>query len=160
MILFDKLVCYESLDTLPMWNWYLLNKEKDLSQLIAGDDKTITKRRAKRLNALVRTLNEDYVDRFGFDDELLKRLRIEKRIAKLQSKYILTGDRSIITFIKIEENALAELQSDPQEENIYKTKTYVEKILGVPLDLTKISVAEFHVKCELASELAKQQMAA
>jgi hypothetical protein len=165
-----KLDCYESLDTLPMWWWYMITKDGDLRHLCKSKVEAVTENQSKQLLDLFNSLNTDYIKRYGFPDEVLDVLRKEKQLTRLQRKYIRSNiaepgqppksDASLLTFIEIAERELEAITQENKGQHIYKTKTRIESILHVTIDLMKISVAEYHEKCELAGEIIKSKNAA
>lgn len=88
-------------------------------------------------------LQQQHIDEFGVEDSLKERVRITKKLIALNAKFIRTGDRNILNFIKIEE-----LKLNPSSENhfsMYKIANMIERNKRMDIDPKKVTVIKwFH----------------
>ncbi|MBU3681639.1 MAG: hypothetical protein FGM16_06845 [Flavobacterium sp.] len=89
---------------------------------------------------------DGYIERFGLSEDYTKLIEKKKEIAALKVERMVTGQKSLNTFIKIAELELEALQKGDRKDEIdfYESKAQVEKQLGFVLDPKKITVAEFY----------------
>jgi len=99
-------------------------------------------------------MQNEYVEKFGFSESFLEIFRKEKEIAKLIAKKINTGDQSVQTFINIATFEAEEMRKKNLSSNdIYETKTNLERIMGFKINLFETSAAEFFGYIKSAEKL-------
>jgi len=105
------------------------------------------------LNKIWRTIYDEYIEAFGFGETFLEILKKQVDIARLIIEKAVTGDKSIQTFIDVNNYELQEMQKPITEHtNFFKTKAQVEMALGFTFDSKKTSVAEFYSYIEIIKE--------
>lgn len=87
---------------------------------------------------------DEYIDTFGISDDFREYLDTKRKIAIHQADLIITGDRSLETFIEIEQVKLESLFNRKTKQNINEVKVYVEKYMGFRLDEKTVSVKEYY----------------
>jgi len=143
--------CYTTIDTLPVWWWYMVHNENDLSYIrkrrrdVTWWRRIVWRLQAEALERVWESLYDQYIKRFGFSAELLAIVRKQKEIAKLRLKMGLNGDRSQQTFIEI---ANAELQrmldASKSEGDFFSSKPWIEKGMGFQIDLMTTPTAAYY----------------
>ena len=142
---------YDSIETLPIWNWNRISETKDFAWLKKNDDyvpASILKKTWEKIFA-------EFIDRFGWSENFFAQHNKEKEIAFLQHQFIVTGDRSICTFVEIAKKELALINGGGEEDsNFWKSVAFLKQN-GFSFDVKIISVVEFHSYFELIREQRK-----
>ncbi len=149
---------FDSIENLPIWNWNKIQETGDYTYLrIDRINGQVTKSEYKILNSLWEKIFDEYIARFGFSSEFISLMEKKKHIALLQLQFIQSGDRSLITFIELEQKELEQLQAENggEKNSFYKSKTHLEKFLGFQIDVKKTSVVEFHSYIEMIKQERK-----
>lgn len=151
---------YTSIDTLPIWNWVKIHEANDLSYLIKGDDRQVKKKQIKVLDAAWKRIYDEYIKRYGFNQAMLTILRKQKQITKMKVEYWTTGDRTLLTFIEINQRELDKMiESTHSKENFFASKPWMEKLLGFRINIHHVSVAEWMDYAKTCEQLVKKQAA-
>lgn len=143
--LFDSKVldCYDSIDNLPIYNWYKINQSNDFSWLLKN--KRIIKEKEKnKLQEVWQNIFEEYIDTFGMNDSLRKILFLKRDIAVLETDFYLTNDRSLKTKIKIKQYELNKLLSTDKKDSFEEMKSVIGKHQGYRIDDKLVTVKEFY----------------
>lgn len=143
MKLYQKV--FRDIDEMPIYNWNKIHETGDLKYLIKdgfkaeGYEMRFLLRRWKKLY-------EQFIDRFGFSDEFLSILELEKNIALLKIEKAERGDENIQTFIEIDEIKLQKKKAELSnvKSDFFDIKAGVESSLGFHIDPKKCTVVEFY----------------
>lgn len=102
---------------------------------------------------------DGYISRFGLSEDYLKLIEKKKEIAGLKVERMISGQKSLNTFIKIAEIELESLQKGDRKDEVdfYESKAQVEKQIGFVLDPKKITVAEFYSYIKVIKQDNKPQ---
>lgn len=158
---------YQSIEFLPIWNWYEVLKTGDLKHLFRVEtdftdnidsyeklkglsDNFYNKKRLSKLRIYFeKVLNfwdeiqDEYINEFGLEDNFKKKIRLLKEKAILNYEFILTGDRFINTELAIINADLEEIGS-AQGISFYQQKSQLEKHKGgARIDPKKTTVIEW-----------------
>ena len=98
---------YQSIEFLPIWNWYEILKTGDLKHLFISGKGRVN----EKIGLLWDSLQDEYIEVFGLDDKFIKRINLLKQKAILNYEFILTKDRFINTKLSILDADLDELNS-------------------------------------------------
>lgn len=91
----------------------------------------------------VKIYNE-YLKEFGLTSEYKNIKKIERKIAMLKADFIITGRRTILNFINIEEIALKAIKTDLKTgSSLRKNIMHIEKMQGVPKSAKTITVSDY-----------------
>lgn len=135
---------FDSIDTMPIYNWWRIHEDGTYLPLLRSNEITPNRAINKLLASRWEKVYDQYITRFGFAPELLAILEKKKKIAKLKVKRMITGDRSLNTFINIAKEELsALLNQESGKGDFYAVKALVEKQTGFRIDPHQVSVAEF-----------------
>lgn len=148
---------YESIEELPIFNWWNLQSTLDFSYLLKTKkkinliQKIILSRQRKKLYA-------DYIDRFGFGDKYMEMIEKKQRIAIMRIERALENDKSKETFIEIEEEELLNMVIEAQGEslNLYESSAIIGRVLGFRIDVKECTVVEFFHYMKTAQKIQKQ----
>lgn len=99
-----KTLMYSSLDDMPIYNWFKLSNESDYNQLLKVYDKVVTEKNVHIFEERSNQLTQEYLDRFGANQDSEYLLILLKSKIRLQTDLILTGNK----FIKIQINQVEE----------------------------------------------------
>lgn len=157
MILFNhKIDCYDSIYTLPVFNWWMGHKENDVSYVMHAR-KRVNKKQSAFLQTIWKSIYDQYIDRYGFSDDLLDILRKRVEIAKLKvlrAKGVATAD----TDIDIAELDLQKMLDEAHsEDNFFASKPAIQHILGYQINIKTTSVAEYMDCAETAKQMATKK---
>ncbi len=136
---------FSSIDDLPQWNWSQIHKTGNLAYL----KKLNTYRKIEIDNSLVLekiwlSIYDEYLEEFGLSKEYKEILERKKEIARLKNEFIMTDNRSLLNFIKIEELEL-EATFDKSESMSFESVVIgIEKIQKIRLNPKEITVYVYH----------------
>ena len=132
-------VCYNSIEELPIWNWFKVFETSELKHIIKkGEvDESILKEKWQELFS-------EYVDIFGLDDNLVSHIKHEKKVVLLQLEYAIKKKASDLFKIELEMLKAKEKQSDKVQSDFMQVIAQVENALTRNIDEKKISVRKFY----------------
>lgn len=138
---------FESLDDLPIYNFWKIRETGDLVYLFqewkSDEAEAASKRRVWRsvLVDLWRKMDAEFIENFAMTDEFFNRLLIEKKIINLQLEYMISKSSVIRARLKGEQQKL-ELNYHNEESKPVKLHEFIagiEKYIGFQIDEKKIS---------------------
>lgn len=147
--------CYDSIETLPVWNWDKIRSTDNLSFLIMTNEIKVNREKPNKFIEVIlagkwKRIMSEYIDEFGFSNEFLTMLRLQKQLLILTADYYLTDDRKLITDIELKrkEIELIEKMNDKDKLSDLLSVTISLKQLGYPIDEHRTSVKEFYLICK------------
>lgn len=150
-MIFKKLEYYKSLDEMPVWNWFQIQKTNDLKYMLIKIRK-ISDKDKKELEPGLKTLSNEYIDTFGISDEYRQILELSRDIRVLEIDFLLTGDRSLLTMIEIKKVQLKAMAQENKRSDMFKIKMHADKYMGFSIDVKTTSVKEFYTIVESLKE--------
>lgn len=138
---------WESLEELPIRNWYKVLETGDYSYLIQDGKRQVRVLNKKNLEALWKRLQEDFIDRFGLSKKYVSIERKRLSIERLQLKYMSTGDKTLVPVIEVRKR---ELEAMLREQKVEKRQSLEEQVVmleshyGFSIDTRKVSVARYY----------------
>ena len=84
-----KDVYFNSIDELPVWNWWKIQETGDLIYL-RKDGRLEAKRGTVKMWT---EIHDEYLEEYGMTDEFKRNLRLKRDWILKQSKYLVEGDR-------------------------------------------------------------------
>lgn len=141
---------YNNIDTMPIYNYLKVVEDSNYSYLIVknglfGD---ITK--------AFENIQRQLVDRFGISESYAELLELQREICELKCEVAITGNRFQNTFIRIKEAEIERL-NQIKGSTSQEIKIYLEKWLKFPLNLHKLSVAEWFAYIKQFSQSQPQK---
>ncbi len=138
---------YESLDTLPIWNWFYAHRKGDLSILIIEPTFHVE---GELLVERWNQLNNEFIERFGLSESAKDIRRLENRIAKERIRLIETQNLFIKNRIKILENQLKALKgkyssSEKHDNELDEEIISMEQFLKREIDPRCLSTTKFYL---------------
>ena len=136
---------YSSIDDLPQWNWSQVHKTGNLAYI----KKLKSYRKLELDNSLVLEqlwlqIYDEYLEEFGLSKEYKEILDRKKHIARMKNEFIMSSDRSLLNFIKIEELEL-EASFDKSEGMSFESVVNgIEKLQKIPIKIKEITVYEYN----------------
>jgi hypothetical protein len=134
--------CYDSLDA-PVFIWHKVHETRDLSWLLVKRQKVSGLILSRLEKAWVRIYDE-YLEEFGKSEEFMMVKRKEAEISCMQVELILTGDRTLETFIEIAQQELNELRGEMGKGDFMESKIALETKLKFQINLMNTSIREFY----------------
>lgn len=141
---------YQSLDTLPMWNWNEIHAGGDLTLLIES-----RRLRHPYYRQHWAKLYDEFHRRFGMSKPFEEYLHKLKQATILTAEVALTGDAVKLLHLEIIELELADLLKE-KADDFYSNNAALEKFMGFAIDPKKISVAEYYGKIKLMEKAVAQ----
>ena len=133
--------CFNSIDELPIWNWWKCSETSNLIYLHKNSD---YKKEDLSLFELWEDLNNQYFDEFGIGDRLVELMRLKKKWIIKKADYLLNENRFALTELDIIE---AEMQDNSSSANMAKnsdTIIFLEEKLGREINPKEISVKKYY----------------
>ena len=97
---------------------------------------------------------DQYIDRFGMNDDFISYLMKQREISIMKIDRWLNDDRSLETLIDVAELELKEITENGGSD-FFETKSAMEKELGFMIDVKKCSVTEFYSYIRLLNKPKK-----
>ena len=141
---------YESIDELPIYNWFKVHETSSFEYLLYVRKK-LERWEVRRLNELWMVLYKQYIERFGYSEQFIEVMSKKREIALLKVDYITSGDKSLKVFIQIAEKELEEMNG--ADVDFYESKSMLEKSLGFYIDIHKMTVAEYYSHFQVAKKI-------
>lgn len=137
---------YNTIDTLPIFNYGKISELEDLRYLIIQPDyfelPTITEKETAELFKAWEHINDEIINYVGISEDYKSILRIKKAIALMKVELITTGDKSLETLIELKQIELK--NSYPQKKNeLDESIIYIESVLKIPVDVMTCSVKKY-----------------
>lgn len=136
---------YDSLDA-PVYVWEKVHATSDLSWLFVKRDAgiKITKQFVAVLEKAWEKIYEEYISEFGLSEEFITIKQKQIGIALMKCELILTGDRTLETFIEIEEYELGLMQKEIGKSNFMESKIAIENKFKFQVNMRTTTIREFH----------------
>ena len=137
---------YNTIDTLPIFNYGKISELEDLRYLIIQSDyfelPKITEKETEELFKAWEHINDEIINYVGISEDYKTILRIKKAIALMKVELITTGDKSLETLIELKQIELK--NSYPQKKNeLDESIIYIESVLKIPIDVMTCSVKKY-----------------
>lgn len=133
-------VCYNSIEELPIWNWFKVFETNELKHIIKGEgvvEDSILKENWNKLFS-------EYIDIFGLDDNLVSHIKHEKKLVLLQLEYAIKKRPSDLFKIELALTNVKEKQSEKVKSDFMQVIAQVENALERNINERKISVRKFY----------------
>lgn len=139
----NNFIPYNSINDLPVYNWWKLNETGDLIWLLREPCKP-TSIQMGILSEKYSRIMQEFYSVYGISDEYRNILNKQREIALLKCTYIITGDRINETLIDIAKFELSEMVKQETDITFYDIKAIVEKQMGFRIDARSCTVAEYY----------------
>lgn len=148
---------YNSIDTLPVFNWFKVIETGDLKNLVMNPHEVSPKRlKDQELASIWHKIYSEFIDTFGVDDTYKEILLLRCEVDYYKNLMVLEEDRSMLNFIRRAEKQLEALLKDNHETKYDMTSVYVEKYMGFKIDKRSLSVKEYYGYLKAMEEEAKR----
>lgn len=136
---------YDSLDA-PVYVWEKVHESSDLSWLLVKRDAgiKITKQLLSVLQDALEKIYNEYISEFGLSEEFVSIKQKQISIALKKCELIITGDRSLKTFIAVEELELQEMKKEIGKSSFMESKIAIENKFKFQLNMHTTTIREFH----------------
>jgi hypothetical protein len=136
---------FSSIDDLPQWNWNMIHKTGNLAYIkklksyrkVEIDDSLV-------LEQIWLSIYDEYLEEFGLSKEYKDILERKKDIARMKNEFILTDNRSLLNFIKIEELELEATFDKSEGMSFESVVNGIEKLQRIPIKIKEITVYEYN----------------
>lgn len=129
---------YNSIEFMPIWNWNEILKTGDLKHLFINGKGRVS----EKIGNIWDSIQDEYIDTFGLEDNFKKQLRLLVKKTKLNYEFIITGDKFINTKLMILEADIKALESG-KGTSFYELKDHIEKYKGFRIDPKTTTVIEW-----------------
>ena len=130
---------YESIDEMPIYNWFKCVELKDYSYCA----KDRVKADLEACQIKFSELYAEYIDTFGISQQLNDILSLQNEILVLKIDLTLTKDNGIKTFIELKELELAD-KLNVKQSKTNTAKVAIEKYLGFRINEKEVTVKEYY----------------
>jgi hypothetical protein len=136
---------YSSIDDLPQWNWVQIHKTGNLAYLKKLNSyRKVEKDNSTVLEQVWLSIYDEYLEEFGLSKEYKEILERKKGIARLKNEFIMTNNRSLLNFIKIEELELEASFDKSEVMGFESVVVSLEKIQKIKLNVKDITVYDYN----------------
>ena len=133
---------YESIEDLPIWNWWKIAETGQLGYLYKDE-----KEYNKHDNSLVELwskIQDEYLEEFGITDDFKEMLTLKKRWITQKANFLITGERFLLNEIEEIEIDLKEIENTNITVKKDDTVIMLEEKLGRELEPKKMSVKKYY----------------
>lgn len=130
---------YESIDELPLHNWFKINKGE-----IEYCRRDLEKGTSKEDIEFCDKISDSYYDELGIDVEMIRVLDLQKELAEARLDWVITGNNFIKNSINRLEIEIKELIEREPEGNFGETIIHLSKWIGHRIDVRIVTVKEFY----------------
>jgi len=149
-ILHRKINFYESIDTMPIYNFHKFMVTQDYIWLLLDPEQNIKPKHEEKCNKKWEAIYDEYLEHFGISKNYQKVMTQEDKVTKLTIQRWLKDDKTLEAIIKIEKMKLAELTGKKKKGSTFEEDVAViEKYRGIGLDPKKTSVKMFYTYVKL-----------
>lgn len=153
-----ELQLYTKLDTLPLYNWKRLYKEKDLKYLVIKEENrnfTLNQKQYRQLEETWYNIYDEYIIDFGLNKKMIRILDIEKQIALLKCDLWLDNNKFLKNKIRILEKKLDKEKNntiDKKGNDFDRQLVLIEKWLQSSIDPKNISARKYFTYLQMIEE--------
>lgn len=155
---FNLPIYYDSIDNLPIHNWFMIHQKNDDSYLIISGNKKFA--RTKTLRHNLDKIFCEYIDSFGISAEFKQILKLKANIAVLKYKEYCLDDKGATTLREVAEIELEALLNKSMNSKKIKSATpAISKFFGgMQVDEYKMTVRQYYTYLEtLKEEIEKDE---
>ena len=142
---------YPDLNTLPIANWWKINSTNNYAYLLRVN-RDETEQEYTILEGKYDNLMEDYIIRYGMNEQLNDVLEKQREIALMRIDLILKNDPSLQTLIEVAEIELNELVKSQEGMSYQTLKAIIDKVMGFQINENTTSVVQFQSYIELTKQ--------
>lgn len=136
---------YDSIDTLPQWNWSKVHETSNFSYLKKLESyKDVEFENTIKQKNLWTEIYDEFLEEFELSKSFNEIRNKKLRIAKLQLNFINSLDRSILNDIDLEEYELSLITEEKGSLKMRDAITLMEEKMRRDIDIKTISVAKYH----------------
>ena len=136
---------YGSIDDLPQWNWVQVHKSGNLAYIKKLDTyRKIEEDNSLELEKIWLEIYDEYLEEFGLSKEYKEILERKKNIARMKNEFIMTDNRTLLNFIKIEEMELKNTLDNSGGMSFESVVDGIEKIQKIPINIKEITVYKYN----------------
>ncbi len=149
---------YDSIENLPIWNYYKCITEKDLNFLIESEGKFILKVTKDKLlgDAWVK-IDEQMTELNLKDQSYVDDLRDVQEYELLKLDQLLNPSALNNIYLQDKENQLKEINKDNKKDfDFYGVLASMIKFMSVPIDPKKLSVIQYYANIALMKNSIKK----
>jgi len=134
--------CYNTIQELPLINWWRFNETKDVKYFLKKYSE-VSVGKLLQLEGIYTKLMDEYTQEFGINEHLLLVLEKQIDIAKLKADFML-GAAANITLIEVAELELTALVRGVKGMGFHEVKAILEKQMGFRIDPYVTTVMEYY----------------
>ena len=142
---------YPDLNTLPIANWWKINSTNNYAYLLRVN-RDVSEQEYTILEGKYDNLMEDYIIRYGMNEQLNDVLEKQREIALMRIDLILKNDPSLQTLIEVAEIELNELVKSQEGMSYQTLKAIIDKVMGFQINENTTSVVQFQSYIEPIAE--------
>jgi hypothetical protein len=140
---------YDSIETMPVLNWWKIHEENDFKWLLSNEKKKVN----RYAQNVFKRVKSEFINEFGIDRKFEQYLDKVWKLELLNIDMALTGDRSKKIFADILELEINDLLNEEEIKVHNHGVIHIEKYMGFKLDVKKTTVYEFY---SYVKEIEKQ----
>ncbi len=141
---------FESIEVMPVWNWFKVSETNDLKYLLKEDVKLTDKDRMI-LAVIWDNMYFEFLETFGVPAKMQQVLGLRREILKLQTKMICNNRKDLEALIHIKGLELSALQVDSNKQELNTVTAFVSKQMGFRINERETTVKEFYTYLKMVS---------
>lgn len=133
---------WDSLEA-PVFVWQMVHETRDFTYLLK-DRQKVSGQILSKLSKAWEKIYDEFLKEFGFNETFLEIKKKEIAIALMKLELIITGDRSLETFIEIEEMELKEMQKELKGVDFMESTIAIESRMKFQIDPHNTTIRKFY----------------
>jgi hypothetical protein len=150
---------YNSIDNLPIWNFYKVKETGDLSYMFIDEalhGKAMTQKVAKELFEAWKAIDDRFLFEYGLTEQYVNRMIIEKKILQLELDVLINNDSITRSRLKAEKAKIEGVKEQEGKANLVEVIVNVEKFMNFSIEEKKVCVSKFFGYIELMKRSVKK----
>lgn len=137
---------YNSIENLPIWNFYKVKETGDLSYLFVDEKQhgeAMLKAIAKEVFEAWRAIDDRFLFEFGLSEQYVNRLILEKKINELELDVLIYNNSISRARLKAEKAKVEGIKEGEGKADLTEVLVNIEKFMSFSIDDKKVSVNKF-----------------
>lgn len=150
---------YQSIDDIPVYNWFKINETNDLRWMLIDRDRKWHSGAAKNAWEMVYS---EYIEAFGINENYLKLLEKQKELLLMNAEKAVDGDKwdpfnqNRMDMLRID---IKQLSTGKERPRTNEMKVHLEKHLGFKINEKETTVKEYYTYLEVMKKDIQAQAA-
>lgn len=132
---------YDSIENLPLWNWWKITETGSLSYLYKDEN---CKKDTFHLHKVWNNIHDEYLEGYGLTEDFKSVLKLKQKWIEKQNAFIQTGERFKLTELDIIEAQIKEYTNTGKVVSKEDTIIFLEEKLSREINPKELTVKKYN----------------